>query len=327
MFIYDFQKVSKDIVTVSLALFRIMIPTIIIVKIAQEMGADDLLVALFAPLMSAMDLPASMAIVLVTTLLTNPYAGIIVATSVAEIANLTVGQMSIVALFMLFTHGLPLEAMVSRRVGVQLWFIVSLRVLTAFLSGILLAKIFAITGWYSAPAPVNLLQLSGLQTGDASLGAWVMAQIGAILAIQLVIIVLVAGLELLRLLGVERFMTWLLRPVLRVMGIGDRASTIAIVGVTLGLSFGSGLLIKDVATGTICKRDVFGVVCFVNLIHSVIEDTAIVLILGPSLFVILFVRLVISVLITMLVMAGARLLPDHLWQVYLTNHHIPKSAG
>lgn len=327
MFIYDFQKVSKDIVTVSLALFRIMIPTIIIVKIAQEMGADDLLVALFAPLMSAMDLPASMAIVLVTTLLTNPYAGIIVATSVAEIANLTVGQMSIVALFMLFTHGLPLEAMVSRRVGVQLWFIVSLRVLTAFLSGILLAKIFAITGWYSAPAPVNLLQLSGLQTGDASLGAWVMAQIGAILAIQLVIIVLVAGLELLRLLGVERFMTWLLRPVLRVMGIGDRASTIAIVGVTLGLSFGSGLLIKDVATGTICKRDVFGVVCFVNLIHSVIEDTAIVLILGPSLFVILFVRLLISVLITMLVMAGARLLPDHLWQVYLTNHHIPKSAG
>lgn len=327
MFIYDFQKVSKDIVTVSLALFRIMIPTIIIVKIAQEMGADDLLVALFAPLMSAMDLPASMAIVLVTTLLTNPYAGIIVATSVAEIANLTVGQMSIVALFMLFTHGLPLEAMVSRRVGVQLWFIVSLRVLTAFLSGILLAKIFAITGWYSAPAPVNFLQLSGLQTGDASLGAWVMAQIGAILAIQLVIIVLVAGLELLRLLGVERFMTWLLRPVLRVMGIGDRASTIAIVGVTLGLSFGSGLLMKDVATGTICKRDVFGVVCFVNLIHSVIEDTAIVLILGPSLFVILFVRLVISVLITMLVMAGARLLPDHLWQVYLTNHHIPKSAG
>lgn len=327
MFINDFQKVSKDIVTVSLALFRIMIPTIIIVKIAQEMGADDLLVALFAPLMSAMDLPASMAIVLVTTLLTNPYAGIIVATSVAEIANLTVGQMSIVALFMLFTHGLPLEAMVSRRVGVQLWFIVSLRVLTAFLSGILLAKIFAITGWYSAPAPVNLLQLSGLQTGDASLGAWVMAQIGAILAIQLVIIVLVAGLELLRLLGVERFMTWLLRPVLRVMGIGDRASTIAIVGVTLGLSFGSGLLMKDVATGTICKRDVFGVVCFVNLIHSVIEDTAIVLILGPSLFVILFVRLVISVLITMLVMAGARLLPDHLWQVYLTNHHIPKSAG
>lgn len=327
MFINDFQKVSKDIVTVSLALFRIMIPTIIIVKIAQEMGADDLLVALFAPLMSAMDLPASMAIVLVTTLLTNPYAGIIVATSVAEIANLTVGQMSIVALFMLFTHGLPLEAMVSRRVGVQLWFIVSLRVLTAFLSGILLAKIFAITGWYSAPAPVNLLQLSGLQTGDASLGAWVIAQIGAILAIQLVIIVLVAGLELLRLLGVERFMTWLLRPVLRVMGIGDRASTIAIVGVTLGLSFGSGLLMKDVATGTICKRDVFGVVCFVNLIHSVIEDTAIVLILGPSLFVILFVRLVISVLITMLVMAGARLLPDHLWQVYLTNHHIPKSAG
>ena len=36
-------------------------------------------------------------------------------------------------------------------------------------------------------------------------------------------------------------------------------STIAIVGVTLGLGFGGGLLIKDVETGEIPKEDVFGI--------------------------------------------------------------------
>ena len=323
---YNFQKVRRDIVTVSVGLFRIMIPTLIAVKIAQEIGFDDVLVLLFEPLMSAMSLPASMAVILVTTLLTNPYAGIIVATTIPEIADLSVGQMSILGLFMLFTHGLPLEAMVSRRVGVQLWVVLLLRILTAFLSAICLAELFALTGWYSAPASFDLLSIAALQTND-SLGAWLLSQIAAIAVIQFVIIVLVALLELLHLLGVERFMTWLLSPVLRMMGIGDRASTIAIVGVTLGLSFGSGLLMKDVATGTIKKRDVFGVVCFVNLMHSVVEDTAVVMILGPSLFILLAVRLFISVIITMAIMALARRVPDALWRRYLTNDNIPASAG
>ena len=328
MFHYDVRKVGRDIIAVSVGLFRIMIPTLIAVKLAQEVGFDDLLVFLFAPMMSAMDLPAAMAIILVATMLTNPYAGLIVATTIPEVAGLSVGQTSIVALFMLFTHGLPLEAMVSRKVGVQLWFVITIRILTAFFTGILLAQIFAMTGWFSAPAVINLFELVGTYGGaDAGLLVWLNQQLSALVVVQFVIIILVALLELLRILGVERFMTWLLSPLLRFMGIGERASTIAIVGVVLGLSFGSGLLMKDVATGTIAKKDVFGVVCFINLFHSVVEDTAVVLLLGPSLIIILGVRLVISVLVTMLVMAGASRLSDADWRRYLTNDNIPKSAG
>ena len=327
MFHYDMRKVGRDIVAVSIGLFRIMIPTLLVVKLAQEIGFDDLLVFLFAPMMSAMDLPAAMAVILVATMLTNPYAGLIVATTIPEVAGLTVGQTSIVALFMLFTHGLPLEAMVSRKVGVQLWFVITIRIATAFLAGILLAQLFAMTGWFSAPAVINLLQLVGTGSADAGFLVWLNQQISALIVVQFVIIILVALLELLRILGVERFMTWLLSPLLRFMGIGERASTIAIVGVVLGLSFGSGLLMKDVATGTIVKKDVFGVVCFINLFHSAIEDTAVVLLLGPSLIIILAVRLVISVLVTMLVMAGASRLSDKGWRRYLTNDNIPRSAG
>ena len=211
---YDIRKVGRDIVTVSVGLFRIMIPTLLVVKLAQEVGFDDLLVVLFSPMMSAMDLPATMAVILVATMLTNPYAGLIVATTIPEVAGLTVGQTSIIALFMLFTHGLPLEAMVSRKVGVQLWFVVTIRIVTAFLAGILLAQIFAITGWFNAPASINLLQIIGTGSADASLLAWLNQQISALVVIQIVIIILVALLELLRILGVERFMTWLLRPLL-----------------------------------------------------------------------------------------------------------------
>ena len=328
MISYDVKKVGQDIVTVSIGLFRIMIPTIIAVKIAQEVGFDDVLIWAFAPLMGMMDLPAAMAVILVTTLLTNPYAGLIVATAVPEVAGLSVGQTSIIALFMLFTHGLPLEAMVSRRVGVKLWFVVVIRLLAGFLSGILLAHLFAITGWFQQDAPLSLLQFVGQdEVFSTSLLAWVQGQIIALIIIQLVIIGLVALLELLRIIGVERFMTWLLSPMLRFMGIGKRASTIAIVGVMLGLSFGSGVLMKDVATGTIAKRDVFGVVCFINLFHSAFEDTAVVMLLGPSLIIILGARFIVSVVMTIAVMAIAARLDDAQMKRYFTNHYIPDEAG
>ena len=63
---------------------------------------------------------------------------------------------------------------------------------------------------------------------------------------QVVIIVLLFFLEFLRMIGVERLIKLLLSPFLKLMKIGDRASTIAVVGVTLGLGFGGGVADLDV---------------------------------------------------------------------------------
>ena len=326
---YDMRKVWRDIITVSLSLFRIMIPTLIVVKIATMLGFDDMLIYLCQPVMSWFTLPASASIVIVTTLLTNPYTGLIVAATLPEMAQLSVGQASLLALIMLFTHGLPLEAMISSRVGIRLWFVVLLRLGTAFLSALILAKLFQFFGWYQTPALAALHQLTGASNAplDLSLGAWIVGQIGTLVIIQLVIIVLIAALELLRILGVEALSIWALSPLLRVMGIGKRGATIAIVGVTLGLSFGSGVLMKDVATATIPQRDVFGVMCFINLKHSLFEDTAILLLLGPSLFVIVILRLVCAVIITSLAMAFTSKMTGDQMRRYFTNHNIPRAAG
>ena len=145
--------------------------------------------------------------------------------------------------------------------------------------------------------------------------------------IQIIIIILLTFLEILRLIKVEALIKWMPSPLLRMIGIGDRASTLAIVGITLGLGFGGGLLIKDVETGTISKRDVFGVVCLINLLHSVFEDTAIVLLMGPSLLVVLGFRFLFAILLTFIILASLRRLPDEIWHRYLTNHNIPKEAG
>ena len=319
----DFKKLYHDIIIVSVNLFKIMIPTLILVKICQEMGVDLWLADILGPLMSLMDLPAELAIIVTTTMLTNPYAGLIVASSIPQMAELSVGQMSILGLFMLLTHSLPIEVMISRRTGVRARVTLLVRIGGGFLCCMLLALILKGTGWLQAPAIMAI----GEFTVKEGLGYWLWGQLLSLVMIQIIIIILLTFLEILRIIKVEALIKWMLSPLLKLIGIGNRASTIAIVGITLGLGFGGGLLIKDVETGTISKRDVFGVVCLINLLHSIFEDTAIILLMGPSLLVVLGFRFLFAILFTYLILATLRRLPDELWHHYLTNHNIPRDAG
>jgi len=319
----DFRKLVSDIIIVSWNLFKIMIPTLIIVKLCQEVGADIWLAELMSPIMGVMSLPAELAIILTTTMLTNPYAGIIVAASIPEMASLNIGQMSVLALFMLFTHSLPVEVLISRRAGVRARITLAVRIGGGILACMILAQLFKLTGWYSEPASIHIPQISI----DTSWLGWLQGQLISLMMIQIIIIVLLFFLEILRLIGVEKLMRMLLAPFLRSMKIGERASTIAIVGVTLGLGFGGGLLIKDVETGEIPKEDVFGILCFINLLHSVFEDTAIVMLLGPSLLIVLGFRFIFSFVLIYMIMIAVQRLPKHLWHSQLTNSNIPRNAG
>lgn len=64
--------------------------------------------------------------------------------------------------------------------------------------------------------------------------------------ILLVIAALIELLRLLHRLGVERAIRRALAPVLRRIGIRGEAANIAVIGVTLGLTFGAGLLLRQV---------------------------------------------------------------------------------
>lgn len=90
-------------------------------------------------------------------------------------------------------------------------------------------------------------------------------------------------LRIFRVLGIEKLMHWLLSPVLKLLSIGKEASNITIIGITLGLSFGAGLLVEEARSGAISRRDIFLSVCFLCLCHSLIEDTLLILLLGADL--------------------------------------------
>ena len=68
---------------------------------------------------------------------------------------------------------------------------------------------------------------------------------------------MVTILQVLKVIGVEAFLKRILVPVLKIFGISKEATSIIIVGMTIGLQFGGGILIKEVKSGKIDKQSVF----------------------------------------------------------------------
>lgn len=279
-----------------MTLFKLMIPVIVVVRVLQELGLIDGLSRLLAPLMELLGLPGITGLVWAATLVVNLFAGLIVLASLWSDLSLTVAQASVLAGMMLLAHSLPVEARIAQKAGVNLAFTLTLRIVGAFIYGLLLHGLYSSLDWQQQPAEL-LLEAS---RPDPSWLAWLLSQLKNLLMIYAIIQVLILSLELLRRLGVIDVINRSLRPVLHLLGIGREAETLTLVGLTLGLSYGGALLIEEAAAGKVAPRDVLYAISLLGLSHSLIEDTLLLLLIGADLWSILFFR----VLFTLLVISG-----------------------
>ena len=130
---------------------------------------------------------------------------------------------------------------------------------------------------------------------------WLQDQALNLLYVFVIVVIMVTVLELLKVLGVDRFLKKALIPVLRMFGISKEATNIIIVGMTIGLQFGGGILIKEVKSGKIDKQSVFLAVSLLNVIHAVIEDTILMLAVGGHYSGVIVARIFFGLLISLVI--------------------------
>jgi hypothetical protein len=235
-----------------------------------------------------------MGLVWAATIATNIYGGMIVLYSFAGESNLTVAQMTVLSGLLLMAHGLPIEVRIAQLAGMRMRAAIITRMFGAFAFAWLLHVFYYQTQWLQEPAQM-VWQPEPIADG---LNYWLLSQLKALAMIQIIIIVLLTFLKILRVIGVEKIIQWLLHPILKLMGIGKEATTITLVGITLGLSFGGGLLIKEAHAGHVSKKDVFSSLVLLGFCHSLIEDTLLVVLLGAHLSGVLWFRLVFAFIFT-----------------------------
>ncbi len=289
------QSLIKEIFSTSFNLFKLMIPIIIIVKIIEELGGIEYIALALEPLMQFVGLPSSMGLVWATTLLTNIYGGMIIFISMAHQETLSVAQVTVLGGMMLVAHALPIEIRIIQKAGVRVLYIFLLRVLGALFVGFVLHQIYSAGNFLSED---NQALWNPTLSNDDSLSAWVLNQLITFSQVFVIIAVLMTFLKILKVSGIENLIASALQPLLRFIGLGKNTTSITIIGILLGVVYGGGLLINEAKSEKVSKHEIFGSLTLLALLHSIIEDTILILLLGAHISGALFFRVFFAILLT-----------------------------
>ena len=291
-----FTKLFQEIKDVTIPLYKILIPFVFIIKFLEIIGAVDLIAKAFDPLMSLMGMPAAFGIIWVTALVVNIYAALILLVNLLPFIDVSVAQITILTVAMLLCHNLIVESAISRSAGVSFLFTVVFRLISAFFACWILNLIYTYFNYLNQPF-VTSFTIEPPQTG---LLFWLKDQSLYLFYVFIIVVILVTLLEVLKFIGVENILKKILTPPLKFFGISDSAMNIIIVGMTMGLQFGGGILIKEVNSGKIDKQSVFLSILMVNLVHAIFEDTLLMLAVGGHYSGVVFARIIFGLVISLL---------------------------
>jgi hypothetical protein len=317
-----FRWLFKTAGGVCLSLFKIMIPALIAVKILEIAGIFEPVAGAVAPVMKLAGLPGETGVAWVTGMLSNMYGGLTVTAGMIRPLHLTMAQVTTLCGMLLVSHSLPVEIAVASGAGVKPWFLVPFRLVTGMVFGIFLGQFFRVTGMLQN-TPVVLWKAA---EQGAGITEWSIGTLRSMGTIFLVILAVLGLMDVLEKLGIITLLKRFLKPVFAPMGIGDEASTITVIGLVLGISYGGGMIIREADRGTIPPRQILASISFMSICHAVVEDTILVGSLGAWAVAALPGRVAFSWVTMFILLLLSRQLPDKAIKTVCNPPTAPASA-
>ncbi len=207
-------------------------------------------------------------------------------------------EVFILAVMLSFCHNLIIESTVAAKVGIRIGVILAVRIGLAAVSAIVINLIWhggqetAQYGFIAAKsaAPDSWLEMLAEALMKAGLG---------VLQLAAIVIPLMIIIQFLRDLGwLHRFSRWL-SPFTQLLGMNKNTSMTMVAGLTIGLAYGAGVMIKAVEDDGVSKRDMTLAFIFLVACHAVVEDTLVFIPLGIPVWPLLVIRVTTAVLLTM----------------------------
>lgn len=272
-FSYVWHRGKNSCVT----LFKFMIPISIIIRFIQQWGLLSYICDFLEPVMQIAGLPAETAIVWLTTMVVSIYGGFLTLFSIyPHMEPMTVAQMTTLFTMMLVAHTFPIEITIAQKTGIKAWIMTAIRFVFAILLGFLMSRMYNAMGVLQETATISPF----LTTSQTSWGAWALNELKNYAIITCVIFTLVVFLHLLDVTGLIKFVNKVMEPTLKWLGISKKVLPITIIGLTLGIAYGGGLLIEESKQKDIDIKGIFYSMTLMGLFHSIIEDTILMLSMG-----------------------------------------------
>jgi spore maturation protein SpmB len=279
-------------------MFKFMIPISVVVKILQETGLIVHVGNVLSPLMKLMGLPGEMGLVWASSMIANIYGSLIAYLQIVPMLEnpLTIAQVTTLATIILIAHTFLIELVITQRAGAKIVPMFVIRFGFGFVAGVLVFWMYHFLGvLQDYPEVVNTL-LMGKK--DPTLLEWGLNELRNYGFIFLCVTGLIILLDILKRVGIINKINNLLEPVLRILGIGKDVIPITVVGMTLGLAYGGGLIINSVNRDGLKKRDVLYALFLMALCHSVIEDSLLLISIGAHYTGVFIFRICFALIIT-----------------------------
>lgn len=275
---------------------KVIFPVTLIVSMLQYTALYEALLSGLTPMMALIGLPNEAAIPLTLGNLLNLYAAI----GAMLTMDLTVKQVFILALMLSFSHGLPLEAAICRKIGVSVLLVVSFRIALA------LAAAFAVNSLWTGGG--EIARYGFVPAAEAEPSGWVeillaglQAAVSGIVQLAVIVIPVMMMIQILKDIGVLERFAQLMRPLMQPLGIAPRGAVTMAGGLIFGLAFGAGVIIEQVREQKFTKRELTLMILFLCVCHAVVEDTLIFIPLGINVLPLLLIRLTAAILLTLLI--------------------------
>ncbi len=284
----------KDGVLVCRRLFPMIISVVVFVKILSELNLIEYVALPLGPVMETMGLPVEFGLVWAAAMLVNIYSSLaLIPSIVLMVPTVTVEQMTILGLIILIAHSLILETKIAGQCGLSMTVQVVLRIASAWIAGLSVHYACSAFGFWQEPAAV----LFEAKTVSNTFMGWVLGECYNLVQIFVIVCCVMAFNRLINVLRISDAIGFVLSPLLRVLGISKQATSIVIVGLVLGILYGSGVIIQAIKEGRISHGDAFTTMSLMSLAHALIEDTVLLALIGGSIWGLLGVRLCLAILI------------------------------
>lgn len=271
-------------------LLKMILPISLAVRLLQFTGALDVVSVFLNPIFQAVGLPGEASIAFVSSIFLPLYAPIAIASSL----TLTIRQLTILAIMCLISHNTLVESAIQKKTGSNFAFIWLLRISMSF---------FAAFVWnWLLPFDMGMAPVLALSSvAEQTLGAvlWIWAQGAIVLSIKIALIVS-ALMILQRILEEFRIMDLLSKafaPFMLFMGLARNSSFLWLVANIVGLTYGSAIIIEQVEEGKISTTDVKNLNNHLAISHSLLEDTAIWVVMGVPLFWVTVPRVALAIVV------------------------------
>jgi len=288
-FVNCVRSAMPKAIKTSLWFLKITIPISFVVTILYHFGILAQISEVLSPVFRLVGLKGEAALVYITSIFLNVYSAIAVITSL----NFTIREMTILAIMSLIAHNLIIETAVQKKTGSKVWHIVSLRIITSIVAAALLN--------YLLPIDMGQYSLGVHTVANPSLKEVVVTWAISALKLSIKIVVLISLLMILQKLLFEFKITEVLSkifsPLLIAMGLPASTTLMWLAANLLGLAYGFAVMIDEVESGRISKKEADLLNFHIAISHSNLEDLILFAAIGVSAWWLLLPRLAIAMVV------------------------------